>query len=432
MTSATAGMNDSVGVLRDGLTRLLDPIAAILICWMGWQVMFGGTQAFEWRAFLVGLVAAAAALIDRRAARTLPVPMIAYVAFVAALAWYFGSQGGRAGWQALQPVSHHLVMLVFVFGCAYTLRTSARLASFAVAYTVAIAVIAAQVTFDRTVTNFEFLRTGPASLPHIAQWGGLHQIGFVLLIGFAFPLALLFQSRHWAGRAAGAVLVVALTIAAYLNDSMSAMATMALMVAVAAALMVVVRIPALITVGVVAAGGVLLTAFPNVWWPVVERLAAAGDFMNRVRIWRAAYRIFADHVWLGVGPGNYSVAMFDGGYYKKLIFPLTAGAEQAHNFVLHAAAETGIAGALLLTLMWIWLMRGALIAWLRGPEQVLRLGLLLALIGSFLRLLTDNFLDGLDTTRRTRVLVWMFLAGAVAVARLSKGRAPELQHQTGS
>lgn len=75
---------------------------------------------------------------------------------------------------------------------------------------------------------------------------------------------------------------------------------------------------------------------------------------GRWEIWTGAAAIAYDHPLFGVGPSNYNVAMLDGGYAERYL-PLyprrflnppdlgaMPGTEQAHNLLLHVAAETGI------------------------------------------------------------------------------------------
>jgi O-antigen ligase len=142
---------------------------------------------------------------------------------------------------------------------------------------------------------------------------------------------------------------------------------------------------------------------------------------GRMPIWRAAANIVRDHPWLGVGPGNYTVAMLDGGYAEKFLYQVEgrySGAEQAHNLLIHVAAETGVFGALFLLALFLWLVRGCWRAFRAGEVPLVSAGLLCALLAFLMRSMSDDFLDGLITTDRTRVLVWALFAAALAVCRL--------------
>ncbi|MBX5491095.1 MAG: O-antigen ligase family protein [Chloroflexi bacterium] len=64
-------------------------------------------------------------------------------------------------------------------------------------------------------------------------------------------------------------------------------------------------------------------------WSVVERMAH----------WQAAWYMFLDRPWLGVGPGNYATA------YEQYFLPNWADPlGHAHNYYLNLAAETGLVG----------------------------------------------------------------------------------------
>jgi len=64
-------------------------------------------------------------------------------------------------------------------------------------------------------------------------------------------------------------------------------------------------------------------------WSVVERMAH----------WQAAWEMFLDHPWFGIGPGNYATA-YDDYYLPGWLEPLG----HAHNYYLNLAAETGVFG----------------------------------------------------------------------------------------
>jgi O-antigen ligase len=64
-------------------------------------------------------------------------------------------------------------------------------------------------------------------------------------------------------------------------------------------------------------------------WSVVERMAH----------WQAAWDMFLDHPWLGIGPGNYSTA-YEQYFLPGWLEPLG----HAHNYYLNLAAELGLLG----------------------------------------------------------------------------------------
>lgn len=82
--------------------------------------------------------------------------------------------------------------------------------------------------------------------------------------------------------------------------------------------------------------------------------------LERVAHWQAAWEMFADHPWLGVGIGNWAIA-----YPAYAFGAWTDPLGHAHNVLFHFAAEAGIVGAL--TFLWFWL--GGLVAALRSARR---------------------------------------------------------------
>ena len=70
--------------------------------------------------------------------------------------------------------------------------------------------------------------------------------------------------------------------------------------------------------------------------------------LERVAHWQAAWEMFADHFWLGIGVGNWDVVYPD---YAIGIWEASLG--HAHNVLFHYAAVAGIFGAL--SYLWLWL-----------------------------------------------------------------------------
>ncbi len=70
--------------------------------------------------------------------------------------------------------------------------------------------------------------------------------------------------------------------------------------------------------------------------------------IERLAHWQAALSMWRDHLWLGVGAGNYAVA-YAGYNLPRWYEPLG----HAHNIYLNFAAEAGLLG--LLAYLWLWL-----------------------------------------------------------------------------
>jgi len=149
---------------------------------------------------------------------------------------------------------------------------------------------------------------------------------------------------------------------------------------------------------------------------------------DRLPIWTAAAHIALDHPVIGVGPGRYTETVVWKGY-AHAHFPwyphLGGGIDQAHNLVLHTAAETGILGAIFLLATWWTAVAACWRAWSAAVMPVLALGYGGALLTFFVRAQADNFLDNLVTTDRTRVVVSLLLGAALAIQRLTRAEMTE-------
>lgn len=69
--------------------------------------------------------------------------------------------------------------------------------------------------------------------------------------------------------------------------------------------------------------------------------------IERLAHWQAALDMWRDHLWLGVGFGNYAV-VYPAYAIGRWLDPLG----HAHNYYLNVAAETGLAGLLAYALFW--------------------------------------------------------------------------------
>jgi len=335
-------------------------------------------------------------------------------------------------WALFTPASHLLVMAIFVAGAAHLLRSASRLSLWCAGLAVGVLLLSGQVLYDRVSTNFVYVDSGSESLPSVAQWGGLHQVGMLMVIGLPLVMALAFFSRSWPRIAAGALLGAGLMLVAIFNGSRSAIVAMALSVAIMAAVRLYALGPSRRML--VACGVVAVAVIVGVWLGLAQVQRARGPLSSvtsgRWLIWTAAWHVMRDHPLLGVGPGNYRLAMLDGGYGEQHLPRYRAsrdrfdpgalvGTEQAHNLVLHVGAEIGVVGALSLLAWWLSMVWGCLRALNHSHLKLLSSGLTVALSAFLLRSMYDNFLDGLITTDRTRVLIWTLCAAALALQRLT-------------
>jgi len=191
---------------------------------------------------------------------------------------------------------------------------------------------------------WEGLRQGPRRLPPdmIQRWATL---GF-----FAGATALLvagigmsWSRGAWLGLAAGVIVVSGLR-------GRRGAILFALLVALACLLAILGGfglLPAALTSRLADLGQHLRYATdPDV--ARVEITDANFAVLERVAHWRAAWAMFSDHPWLGVGIGNYAVA------YPAYSLPHWRDPlGHAHNIYLHFLAETGLPGLATYLLFWI-------------------------------------------------------------------------------
>jgi len=414
----------AASLVREGLAPMIDACGVVLLGVLGWQVMFGGSQPFETHAVWLGVIGTIACWVAPGAIRNVPWPLLAYagVALLSAAVhrWPVVAAASKPDWLSLfTPAVHLVTMAVFVYGAAHFFRKPWRLSVFTVLLVASIGILAVQILFDRAMTNFVYDRNGSVSLPSVAQWGGLHQTGMLLVLALPFPLAMALIGRSASRVLAGLLLAGGLLAVGPINGSRGGVVAMIVtgvimsICAVAKRVGVRWRSRALWSVVPVVAIGLAVVL-------LVRINSLAGGLKNigdRLSIWEAAVRIWLDHLWLGVGPGNYQTAMLDGGYARTYLPAGSGGAEQAHNLLLHVGAETGAIGVLCLLALWVWMFKACWRAWARGYRTQVAFGLFFALFGFFARSMSDNFLDGLVTTDRTRVLVWMLFGAALALQR---------------
>jgi len=93
----------------------------------------------------------------------------------------------------------------------------------------------------------------------------------------------------------------------------------------------------------------------------VDRMFELGqkhDISIRASVWRGTVELWHDHFWLGAGPGHFDVRF---PAYRPL--EVQSRPEWAHNDILNALADHGVAGAALIAAAIICLYVGALRSW---------------------------------------------------------------------
>lgn len=109
--------------------------------------------------------------------------------------------------------------------------------------------------------------------------------------------------------------------------------------------------------------------------------------LERMAHWQAALAMWRDHLWLGVGPGNYAV------FYPAYHLPRWQEAlGHAHNIYLNVAAESGLLGLLTYGAFWLAALGQALAAVFARDrwQSALGIGVLGGLIAASVHNLFDN------------------------------------------
>jgi O-antigen ligase len=110
--------------------------------------------------------------------------------------------------------------------------------------------------------------------------------------------------------------------------------------------------------------------------------------VDRMAHWFAAWGMFSDYPWLGVGIGNYAVAYYD---YNLKEWPFSLG--HAHNFYLNMLAETGLIGA---TCYLLFVMATLVYAWRVARQSVgVWRAVAFGILGSLSAIAVHNFFDNL-------------------------------------
>ncbi|MDH7485403.1 MAG: O-antigen ligase family protein [Anaerolineae bacterium] len=120
----------------------------------------------------------------------------------------------------------------------------------------------------------------------------------------------------------------------------------------------------------------------------VEITDANFAVLERVAHWRAAWAMFSDHPWLGVGIGNYAVA------YSAYSLPHWRDAlGHAHNIYLHVLAETGLLG--LAAYLIFWVVAIVRIWQARAPQNDYAKAVAIGVLGVIAHLTVHNLVDNL-------------------------------------
>ncbi len=418
-------------LLRASLASMLDGVGICLLAVLGLRALLGGSYEFDSAALWVGSIGTLACWLDARAPKSAPVWLPLYVAIALLSAavhrWASVMAAPSPAWLDLfTPAAHLFSWGLLVYAAGYLLRSPWRMSLVVVMVVASTCLLGVQILFDRAVTDFVYERIGSSSIPSVFQWGSLHQTGMVLLVALPFPMAVALAAQSRWRMLSGWMVSAALLGIGYVNGSRTGVLAMAVVIAAMGVAVLLrsgsgplVRKALVAAVLVVVGLGLGYLIFSNnSSMPPVR--SASGD---RGPIWTAAAMMTIDHPWLGVGPGNYRSSMEIGEYAVKYLpwYPYNRGGiEQAHNMLLQASAELGLAGALVLLLLWRAMIVSCLRAWAMNIVPLVALGMGAAISAYLLRSMADSFMDNLIASDRTRILVALFFGAALALNRLTR------------
>ncbi len=248
-------------------------------------------------------------------------------------------------------------------------------------------------------------------LGRIVTWARAPQLGPILLFGLAaissgsiIVAMYVSQSRGaWLGAA------VAILTASFVRSKRAASIIGSLLIALV--ILVASGATALLPAGVLQRFAEVIPTLQVSNIVAVEVTDANFPMIERLAHWQAALNMWRDHLWLGVGLGNYPV-----------IYPLYAigrwrdALGHAHNFYINVAAETGLVGLLCYGVLWfsIFWFSGRVIYATRGFGRAVAVGIL----GMVAALSVHNLVDNL-------FVQGMYLHVAVALGILEVLRAAD-------
>lgn len=112
--------------------------------------------------------------------------------------------------------------------------------------------------------------------------------------------------------------------------------------------------------------------------------------IERLAHWQAARQMWADHLWLGVGFGNYE-AIYPAYAVGRWLDPLG----HAHNYLLNLGAETGLVGVIGYFIFWLWVVAIIILSIIKSPVSSLHRAVLVGGLGIICHLHIHNFFDNL-------------------------------------
>ena len=137
---------------------------------------------------------------------------------------------------------------------------------------------------------------------------------------------------------------------------------------------------------------------------------------GRLRIWAASVLLLGGHLYTGVGPGQFPLAL--DAAFPRLGASVAPHIPHAHNLILQALLDLGLPGVVLLSILITVAVRGLLAAARGSDDRSLRL-LAVGLGGSLAAFFVYGLTDTIAPGARGGLPFWMVLGLALACGRLA-------------
>ncbi|MBI3493580.1 MAG: O-antigen ligase family protein [Acidobacteria bacterium] len=417
-------MRRVTAMFRRRVMHVVDSIGLALLVTLLWRVFFTFNTNVSWSvlAASIGAAGVGTALLEGRPLRTtVDAPVVWYVMFtLASAAAAYGRYPAFAGLIPVAPwhPGAHLVLgVLYFYGLVSLIKTPRRLGALMAVLVIAVSAVGGIAIYDHA--RFGFGRLW--EYPLLPQWLGYPHIGLLLAVAFPISAAVASARSSVPVLAAG---VTAIVIALIATTLYSRAALFSIVIAYAGLcgiewrkfktgrLAIAAVVIALMTfVGLTASGR--MQSLAGSWASPEGGLDASTSLTTRSAVWRRTATMIRDHPVLGVGPGNYTVALENGYVDQKL-----RENGHAHNMLLHVAAEQGLPAAIAFLIIWYrlgWMLIRQSARTYRGVLAAACFGALLAF---FTRSLTDHFLASTGSpSERTTFVMWTLLAAAASVGR---------------
>ncbi len=274
---------------------------------------------------------------------------------------------------------------------------------------------------------YALLPTGPRLVDHGGRLGGIgpNEIGGVLALLTPLGLALSLDrtGTHRGIRGLAAAMLALAVAVLVLTQSRSAWVGATVGLALVASWRLrqsgwlqrrrMPRIAMQATVGLLLAG--LLAAMAVTWLAPLD--SATDTLTGRRQIWTASIHLIGDHLYTGVGPGQFPLALE--ATFPQLSVSVAPHIPHAHNLVLQTLLDLGLPGALLLGSIIAVALRGLVATARAAHDRSLRL-LAVGLGGSLAAFFVFGLTDAIAPGARGGLSLWMVLGLALACGRLTR------------